>query len=125
MAIRTDVDVKRNLMVHSFSGHASLNSIVETIDATLANPLYKPGMNMMWFCEDDVEIEISAEEPQTISDYARKKFDNFGKDYKLALVAGEDLAYGLFRLYQGWNGDRSVDINVFRKMKDAQAWIDS
>ena len=123
MSVHTEVDVKRNLMIHSFSETASLNTIVETIDAILSHPLYKPGMSMIWFCEDGVEVDIDSEEPQKISDYARKELDRFGQVYKLALVAKEDLAYGMLRMYQSWSGDRPVEINVFRTMDDAQDWI--
>lgn len=125
MAVKTEVDISRNLMIHSFSEVVSLDSIVETIDATLANSLYRPGMDMIWCCDDGIEVDINSDEPYAISSYARKKFDQFGKNYKLALVASEDLAYGMFRVYQSWSDDRPIEINVFRKKEDAYTWLDS
>lgn len=125
MAIHTEVDVNMNLMVHTFTEVISLTSIVEAIDAALVHPLYKPGMNMMWFCEDGVELDIATDDPQSISNYARKKFDQFDEGYKAALVAGDDLAFGMLRVYQSWSDDRPSEINVFRKKEDALAWLES
>jgi len=123
MAIHTTVDVSKNLMEHTFTDNVSLTSIVETIDATLVHPLYSPGMNMMWFCEDGVEVEISTDDPLSISNYARKKFDQFGKDYRVALVANDDLAFGMLRMYQSWSDDRPIEMHVFRKKDAAYAWV--
>jgi len=125
MAICTEVDVSKNLMVHTFTENVSLSSIVETIDATLVHPLYTPGMNMMWFCEDGVDVDVNTDDPINISNYARKIFDQFGKGYKVALVANDDLAYGMLRAYQSWSDDRPNDIQVFRKKDDAYAWLRS
>lgn len=123
MAVNTEIDVARNLIIHHFSELVSFQIILKTIDVTLTNPKYNPGMNAIWFCEDGTKVDVSSDDAQQIAEHARKAFDKDGIRYKLALVANDDLAYGMNRVYKGWSNDRPIDINIFRKLDDAVAWI--
>jgi len=124
MAVNTKIDEAKNLVIHHFSESVSLQTITKTIENTLTNPKYRTGMNAIWVCDDDTEVDISSEDAQKVSDYARKAFDKEGISYKLALVANEDLAYGMLRVYEGWSNDRAITINIFRKLDEAFAWIE-
>lgn len=125
MTIRTDVFVERNLMIHHVSDYVSLSSVLHAIQCSINNPEYHPGMNMVWFCETGTTIDIGSDEPIKASEFARKVFDHNDHAYKLALVAEDDLAFGLQRVYEGWNNDRPVDIRVFRVLDEALSWIEA
>ena len=125
MPVRTEVFVERNLMIHHFSEHVSLPSILNTLQSSITHPQYHPGMNMVWYCETGTKLDLSSDTPLAADDVARKIFDNNGHHYKAALVAEDDLPFGMFRAYEGWSNDRpSVEIKVFRKMDDALSWVD-
>lgn len=81
------------------------------------------GMDAIWVIETGSDLDVSSEDTQIISDYARKAFDQSGISYKLALVANDDFAYGMTRVYEGWSNDRPIKINTFRKIEDALNWI--
>lgn len=126
MPIRTEVYVERNLMIHHFSEHISLPSILETMSFASTHPQYKPGMNMVWHCVTGTTIDLNADSSQAASDFARNIFDKNGQHYKAALVAVDDLPYGMLRSYEGWSNDRSsVDIQVFRELEEALVWVES
>lgn len=125
MAVVTNIDEKKNLIIHRFSESISLKNLTDTIKNTVEDPKYKVGMSAIWSCDAGTEINITSEETQTLSDFARQAFDENGMSYKLALVAGEDLAYGMTRVYEGWSNDRLVDINSFRTLDKAIEWIEA
>ncbi len=124
MAVYTEMDEKKNLIIHHLKESISAHTITETIKNTLANPKYKAGMNAIWVVEQGTDVEMSSEDTQNISEYARKVFDISGVSYKLALVASDDFAYGMTRVYEGWSNDRPIMINTFRKLDEALAWIE-
>ena len=124
MAVNTEVDVSKNLVIHHLTEKISINTITETIENTLSNPQYKIGMDAIWVIEEGSDLDVSSEDTQRISDFARKAFDKNGVSYKLALVASDDFAYGMTRVYEGWSNDRPIKIHTFRKFEDAMEWID-
>lgn len=124
MSVNTEVDEGKNLIIHHLNESISVNTITDTIQNTLANPKYKIGMNAIWVIEKGADIEMNSDDAQIISDCARKAFDQSDISYKLALVAFDDLAYGMSRVYEGWSNDRPVTINTFRKLEDALDWIE-
>lgn len=124
MTVYTEVDEKKNLIIHHLKESISVQTITETIENTLANPKYKIGMNAIWIVEQGTDVEMSSEDAQTISECARKAFDESGVSYKLALVASDDFAYGMTRVYEGWSNDRPIMINTFRKLDEALEWIE-
>ena len=125
MAVHSEVDEKQNLIIHHFNDSVSLQTLIQTIETTLSDPKYKPGMNAIWVCEDGTKIDINSEEARKLGDISRKAFDQSGISYKLAMVASEDLAYGMQRVYEGWCNDRPVSIRTFRQFDDAYDWITS
>lgn len=124
MTVNTEVDVKKNLIIHHLNESISVHTITETIENTLANPKFKIGMNAIWVVEQGTDVDMSSEDAQKISEYARNAFDKSGVSYKLALVASDDYAYGMTRVYEGWSNDRPITINVFRKLDEALDWIE-
>jgi hypothetical protein len=47
----------------------------------------------------------------------------FLKDGKTAIVAEQDVAYALSRMYQSYSEIRDRNIEVFREMKGARRWL--
>jgi len=124
MTVNTEVNQKKNLIIHHLKESISIHTITETIENTLANPKYKIGMNAIWVVETGTDVDLSSVDTQKISEYARQVFDKNDVSYKLALVASDDYAYGMSRVYEGWSNDRPVTINTFRKLEDALDWIE-
>lgn len=125
MPVSTEIFSEKNIMVHRFSDYVSLPLILKTLESSITHPQYRPGMNMLWYCETGTTIDLDTNDLHAASDVARSLFEQNVKRYKDALVAADDLPYGLFRVYEGWSNDRaSVDIQVFRELEDALAWIE-
>ena len=124
MAVSTEIDEAKNLIVHNFSDRVNLESILKTIENAVNNPKYRPGMNAIWVCDDGTVVDMTSEETRKVSEFARNAFDKEGISYKLALVANDDLAYGMNRVYEGWSNDRPITITTFRKIEQAYNWME-
>lgn len=126
MPVDTIISKEKNLIVHTLTGTMDLSVIVNTISKTLDDPEYQVGMNAIWHFCDTSEVKLSPEDLMYAAEYAGKKMDKSGKAYKLALVAEEDLSYGLTRVYEAWRSEESTaTIQSFRFIDDAFAWIKS
>lgn len=123
MAVNTEILEENNLVIYHVSDYVSLPIIVKSIESTLLNRKYHAGMNSIWHFEDHVTVDVSSKDLMHVAEYARMTIDQAGVKYKLALVASEDLPYGMTRIYEAWSSDRPVTINNFRKLDDAFDWI--
>ena len=45
------------------------------------------------------------------------------KESRIAIVASEDVVFGLGRMYQAFRGEETVQLEVFRDAADARAWL--
>lgn len=42
----------------------------------------------------------------------------------MAIVAEDSLVYGIARMYQGFSQDRTWEVRVFRRLPEAEAWLE-
>jgi len=125
MPVSTAINKEQNLILHTITEYMDLSTLVETISETLKNPDYQPGMNAIWHFHDIDKMNLSSDDLMFVVDFASKNIDKNGKHYRLALVAEEDLAYGLSRIYEAWCSDRPIIINNFRNLENAWKWVEA
>lgn len=123
MSVNTKIYKDKNLVVHTISELLTLTVIVRTIEKTVEDPDYLPGMNAVWHFVNLKKVDITSQDLMYVAKYASEAIDEGGKEYKLALVAGDDLPFGLTRLYEAWSSDRPVIIQNFRDLDEAMLWI--
>ena len=68
------------------------------------------------------EIDIATESVDLIAHYCRKA-SVVNPEAVVAIVADEDLIYGLARMWEILIDETDWDTMVFRKREDAEAWI--
>lgn len=125
MSVNTMINKEQNLILHTVTEYLDMSLLVETISNTLINSDYQPGMNAIWHFHDIKKMNLSSEDLMFVAEFAGKNIDKNGKHYRLALVAEEDLAFGLTRVYEAWSSGRPVTINNFRDLDDALKWVEN
>ena len=65
-------------------------------------------------------LNFTSTQIQELADYAKTKFS---PPSRVAIVANEDLAFGLSRMYEAFRAQEMVDIEIFRNEQDAQIWL--
>lgn len=66
-------------------------------------------------------LEITAEGVRQFVAHDAADTERFA-DYRLAIVASEDVVYGMARMYQMMT-DPNAKVRVFRSMTEARAWL--
>lgn len=123
MSVKTSISIDKNLIQHTITDVMELTVIINTIAEMLKNPEYKAGMNAVWYFRGALKVDLTSGDLMYIAEYASKNIDIDGKPYKLALVAEDDLPYGLTRVYEAWSSERPVSIKNFRSIDDALVWV--
>lgn len=119
MGISFDTD--RNLALIVLSGALTRDLILETLDATVADSRYRPGMARLWdFREADVS-SLTAEAILGMAQYSLR-FPPGINDVKVAFVADSDVVFGLARMFE-LRSEAKTPIRVFRDLNEAHAWI--
>ena len=66
------------------------------------------------------EINLTSSQIEQLAKYGKAKFSI---PSKVAIVAPEDLAFGLMRIYEVHREEDQAEIKVFRSEQDAWGWL--
>ncbi len=126
MPVETVIDVKKNLVVHVITESFRMADIEPTWKAMLADPQFRPGMNVLWdFRKGTSAIEFSTSDIQNIVSMTAGHIKQRGAQYKLALLATQDLFFGLSKMFAAYGDEIPIEICVFRSMEEALDWLDA
>jgi hypothetical protein len=65
-------------------------------------------------------VDLTSHDIEIVAEHAKIIQMQSGK---VAIVAPQDLTYGLFRMYEVHRHEERVQINVFRTLQDAREWL--
>lgn len=77
--------------------------------------------NMLRLWDMTCRIDLTTAEVRALARYAKSKLKT--PFSKVAIVAPDDLTFGLFRLHEVEREDRFLKQRVFRTKQDALAWL--
>ena len=101
----------------SFSGH------IERINRVTSDSKWAPGHNVLIDFTGTTEFEVSNRELEGVAAAQESRNVVIG-DGKLAVVAPEDIIFGLTRMWEALVETRtSMEIHVFRNREDAVRWL--
>ena len=120
--IEKNINMKAGLTVYTAKGTISGQEVKSAI-----KDFYEHGpitSNVLWDLTLAVLTDISSEDIRSISHVPRKSLE-LRKDGKTAIVAPDDLAYGLSRMYQSSPPPDNLpfEIQVFRETEEAHQWL--
>ena len=114
---------EESLTIYYVRGTVSRGDVVEAIeDFYEKGPVTK---NVLWDLSQADLQDIKAHDVQLIANVPRRVLE-LREGGKTAIVAHEDLAYGLSRMYQVTTGSAELpyELQVFRDIDAARSWID-
>jgi len=121
-SIERSVDKNAQLTIYIAKGTVSSEEIKTAIsDFYQLGPVTR---NVLWDVSQAVLTDLSTEDVHQISQVPRN-FLELRKDGKTAIVAPDDLAYGLSRMYQGSSQPEELpfEVQVFRDSETAHKWL--
>ena len=110
------LETKDGITTIRFSRTPKMDDLSEIIDYLSKNDLYE---RRLWDLNPH-GLNLSPDQLQQIALYGKLKFL---KPSKLAIVASQDLTFGLSRFFEIYREEELVSINVFRTEPEARKWL--
>jgi len=124
MPVKTVIDIEQNLVVHVITESFRMTDIEPAWKAMLADPQFEAGMNVLWdFSKGTHAIEFSTSDIQNIVTMTAGHIKQRGARYRLALLATQDLFFGLSKMFEAYGDEIPIEIHVFRSMEEALDWL--
>ena len=109
------------MIVLTVEGDVSESDIEDYVERIRADPAADAGFDEL---VDLRALERPSLPPQVLRQWARH-FRDAGPvpPHRMAIVASAEAIFGMSRLYQMEREDESLQIQVFREMDEARAWL--
>ncbi|NDR56437.1 hypothetical protein [Aliiruegeria sabulilitoris] len=122
MPVESRIYCEHGLVFHRFSGIVRMSDIQAEMMRTLANPEYHAGLNEIVDLRDATETEIDF--PQLLGHTRQLQTLQEGSGVRktLFLVAGNELAFGMARMFQNIADDDTspLKVHVVTEMEEAK-----
>ena len=110
------VDITDGITTVCYSKAPGMDDIRSSIDEAAA--INRSGLRLWNFSSGS--LNLSSAQLQELSEYAQSKFL---PPSKVAIVASEDLAFGLSRVYEVFREQEQVELEIFRIEQEAIDWL--
>ena len=123
MPILHTINEKIGVVVSSWVGKISGSEILPSYKQLYESDLWKPGLNEIVDLRDadmsSVSSEILSDLAAMVEGYTKGKCQGF----KTAVIAPEDLPFGISRIYEAHSYDSPENAKVFRDLNKAFEWL--
>lgn len=110
-------------VLFEFVGEFTLGEYFDGMEAFLGSDVFRPGINTLW---DFRQVSVDSVTPgilRSVAQYNQTLAPNRGETWKVALVVSAEVAFGLSRMFSAYVDSAPNDVQVFRSMDDAEAWL--
>jgi hypothetical protein len=122
MPLVTRIDVEAGLATHTITGELSLEDVMQAMVKLFTNPDFRPDMAIL--------VDISQGSAETLSQEDIDEFVNLTRAMgekrgtgRSAILAAQDLDYGIGRIIQALLDDTTRDLRVFRDRDVCLQWL--
>ena len=121
MSIKVEVDGERGLITRTIEGETSLEELIESIEAVIAHPDFRPGMKSLTDLRDAAPVKNPDDVKKLVKTLASHNSTIAG--VKVAVVTPEAVAFGMMRMVQAYAGKTEAEVGVFYEMSKAREWL--
>jgi hypothetical protein len=113
------IDAEHHLIVGLGTGVVTKEDIIFYLHSIANDPAFDPTYDKIEYTCNVTELQLSNRDLQEIAGIII-----MGKSSRRALVAGRDLIFGVFRMFEVYRGAaQEGNFSVFRTVEDAMQWI--
>ncbi len=107
-----------------FVGEFTMAEYSGAMKAFMDSDVFRPGMNTLWDLQELTVESVTTDVVKTVADYMEAFAPQHeGLTWKVALVVGADVVYGVSRMFTAYAESAPNQVMVFRSMDDAEAWL--
>jgi hypothetical protein len=122
MTIRVELLEAERLRVVSLEGSLSDPDLYEAFSALWLAPDYDPGLDELVDLTGVTGVGVTAAGLRRLADTS-EALHRGTPAVRVAIVAPDNLLYGLSRMYEGFASASPSEHRVFRSFGDARAWL--
>ncbi len=122
MPITYSIDRERNVVFTTIRGVLTDDELLDHKKRLTSDPNFKSGMVELSDAREVGELAVTAEGVGRFVTQDSKDSELL-KGYKLAIVASEDVVYGMARMYQTLTEKNVPAVRIFRDLDEAKAWL--
>ena len=121
MPLTYRIDLEANMIFVLGEGALTQADKIEGMRAWMADPDYRPGLNVLFDFAAVTTPGTREDLQQTVAFIARKAA-TIGRK-KVALVMASPLAFGVARQFHALLGETALELDVFKSRDEALAWL--
>ena len=122
MPYTIEVDRQCRRVLFKANGNYSQEESFQSIQDVLGHPDYQAGHDVLVDMTDVEDVPLWSADIFQKVEFDKALIAKLGTA-KWAFVAPRDLVYGLARMYQTLMDDTPIEVEVFRELEPAQAWL--
>jgi hypothetical protein len=123
MPLDYDIDPAAGRVTIRYSGVIADAELMETFARVYQDPRHRVGMDELSDCRLVERLDVTAVGLQRLAEMTARLLDPKGTPWKVAIVVGQDVAFGLGRMYELLREGSPEHVRVFRDLGDADRWL--
>ena len=118
MSAQYRIDSERRVIFSSATGVLTDEDLHEHQAQLLADPFFDPGFDQLWDFTRVSAVEVS---PEALRHLAHSR--SYKASARRAVVAPDDLRFGMGRMFQLLHDEAPEELRVFRSLDEARRWL--
>ena len=123
MKIRFMVNEEHRFALATWAGSLSDADVLAAYERLYGDERWQPGFDEIVDLRHAELSRITAEGLRALDTLVRDKTGDYCESFKTAVVAPDDLEFGLARMYELLSEESPESVMVFRELDQALAWI--
>lgn len=121
--IAFEFDTEDHVVRLSASGVVTDAELTDTVEAMYADPRHRPGMHELLDCLPVTRVGVTPRGVRAIAVLISDRLDRHRVGWRIAIVTRSATIFALARMYQLLRDDSPEQVQVFRDLEPAEAWI--
>jgi hypothetical protein len=120
MPVKVNVHPDTGIAHYSATGDLTREEVITVIGQVYGDPAFRAPWHSIWDLTGAKPVFTADELRQVVAYVQDHRPEDAGR---IAIVATEDLAFGMSRMYEIFSSDLKVETRVFRHLDPAQRWL--
>jgi len=125
MPIRYSINKDAGMIVSVHIGEIADEEFLATYGALRQEPEFSQQFSMLIDLRSARSAVRTPAALKALAELAKQTYDEEGKSTRTAIVASEDVSFGLGRMYQTLCSELPADVGVFRHLDEAIKWLEA
>ena len=123
MPITYQIDPAAFRVTIRYTGVIADGDLMEAFARLYRDPAHRPGMAELSDCREVERIDVTSTGLQRLAEMTSRLLDARATPWKVAVVVGQDVLFGLARMYELLREGSPEHVMVFRDVGEAERWL--